>query len=175
MHLSNVQAERLGDTKQPVRLEACNVLLALMQVLRKELVLEKLGKYWSHKNWRVRHGMLQTFAEAVAQFGTGLTSVKDSQYGLLPNVLKLIEDPDRCDRTRERQKRQPQGRDNCCGCLSSFLSSIQRNNVVLISLSCLAAAAAPLAVSALRACARITNNTAARCGTRLPSAWTSCT
>ena len=53
------QVERLGDGRQQVRQAACEVLLQLFSTLRADHVLEKMAKFWTHKNWRVRHGILQ--------------------------------------------------------------------------------------------------------------------
>jgi len=65
-------AERLGDARQQVRQDACVVLLRLLSVLRPDSVIPKLARFWTHRNWKVRHGLLQTMAEAVSKSIPGM-------------------------------------------------------------------------------------------------------
>eukprot|EP00878_Enallax_costatus_P031208 GHUV01034104.1.p1 GENE.GHUV01034104.1~~GHUV01034104.1.p1 ORF type:complete len:529 (+),score=166.68 GHUV01034104.1:627-2213(+) len=87
--------ERLGDNRQEVRQAACNLLLELLQVLRPDVMMEKLSKLWSHKSWKVRHGLLQFVAEAVSTTGeAALVPPRDEDNWVLTYVIKLVGDPE---------------------------------------------------------------------------------
>jgi hypothetical protein len=60
------QAERLGDTKQSVRQKSCDVLVQLLHMFKADALQERLTPYWEHKNWRMRHGLLQVGGRARA-------------------------------------------------------------------------------------------------------------
>lgn len=95
-------AERLGDARQQVRQDACVVLLRLLSVLRPDSVIPKLARFWTHRNWKVRHGLLQTVAEAVSKSIPGMippsiakaSSKEQEQVNyIITQVVNLVEDP----------------------------------------------------------------------------------
>lgn len=92
-----VQIERLGDHRQDVRQAACNALLELLQVLRPDALMEKIARYWNHKSWKVRHGLLQFLAEAVCMVGEPVLVAKDEANSVIHQVIRLVEDPERYD------------------------------------------------------------------------------
>jgi hypothetical protein len=65
-------------------------------------MMERLGRFWGHKNWKVRHGLLQFVAEAVATTGEaalvpprqGAQGDADSGW-VLHRVIGLVGDPER--------------------------------------------------------------------------------
>jgi hypothetical protein len=93
--IQHTQAERLSDAKQEVRQAACDLLLDLTRAYRPELVMERLRKCWTHKNWKVRHGVLQFVAEAIVVVGEPVLGSREGPLAVLPHVIKLLEDPDR--------------------------------------------------------------------------------
>lgn len=59
--------------------------------------MEKLGRFWGHKHWKVRHGLLQFVAEAVATSGeTALVPPRDESAWVLHKAIALVGDPERC-------------------------------------------------------------------------------
>ena len=91
-----MQVERLGDARQQVRQEACELLLNIFSNMPPSFVLEKLARFWSHRAWKVRHGMLQTMAEAIASGVPGILGSKDQTEYILTQVVNLVEDPNEC-------------------------------------------------------------------------------
>ena len=89
-----MQVERLGDSRQAVREKALQVLVSVFKVLRPELVFEKLTPYWQHRNWKVKHGLLQAVAEAVSKDGASVLGSKDQNHSVLKQVIKMVEEPD---------------------------------------------------------------------------------
>lgn len=68
----------------------------LYQVLRPDMMMEKLNRFWSHKNWKVRHGLLQFVAEAVSVTGEAALAIpKDDSNWVLHKVIQLVGDPER--------------------------------------------------------------------------------
>jgi hypothetical protein len=67
-------------------------------LLRPELTLDRLGRFWAHKNWKVRHGLLQFVAEAVCTLGEDALAARDPEHTreLVRHVVALAEDPERC-------------------------------------------------------------------------------
>lgn len=66
------------------------------QVLRPDIVMDKLARSWGHKNWKVRHGLLQFVAEAVCSVGEPVLVIpKDDNSWVLHNVIKLVGDSER--------------------------------------------------------------------------------
>ena len=49
-------------------------------------------RFWNHKHWKVRHGVLQTVAEAMTD-GVDLVGTKDQANHIITNVANLVEDP----------------------------------------------------------------------------------
>jgi len=88
-----MQVERLGDTRQPVRQDACELLLSMFSSFGPQFVLEKMTRFWSHRAWKVRHGILQTVAEAIAAETPGILTAKDDNEYLITQVVNLVEDP----------------------------------------------------------------------------------
>jgi hypothetical protein len=67
-----------------------------MQVLRPEVMMDKLQRFWAHKAWKVRHGLLQFVAEAICSAGEAvLTIPKDDSGWVLHKVIQLVGDPER--------------------------------------------------------------------------------
>jgi hypothetical protein len=48
-----LQVERLGDYRHEVRQKACNTMLGLLRVVRPDLLMDKLSRFWDHKHWKV--------------------------------------------------------------------------------------------------------------------------
>ena len=88
-----LQAERLADARQQVRQDACEVLLKLLHALKPEAVIPRLARFWTHRSWKVRHGVLQTLAEAVASGIPMLLNHKDQNNYIITQVVNLVEDP----------------------------------------------------------------------------------
>lgn len=60
-------------------------------------MMEKLSRFWSHKSWKVRHGLLQFVAEAVSTTGeAALAPPRDENSWVLNHVIQLVGDPERC-------------------------------------------------------------------------------
>lgn len=67
-----------------------------MQVLRADIMMDKLNRFWAHKNWKVRHGLLQFVAEAVCSAGEAVLAMpKDNSNWVLHKVIQLVGDPER--------------------------------------------------------------------------------
>lgn len=88
------QVERLGDSRQTVRQQALHVLVCLFQTLRPEFVWDKLAQHWNHKNWKIKHGLLEVTAEAISVLGNMIVPAKDQSNPVLKQVIKLLEDQD---------------------------------------------------------------------------------
>ncbi|KAG2454961.1 hypothetical protein HYH02_000787 [Chlamydomonas schloesseri] len=88
-------AERLGDSRQPVRAQALHVLVALFKALKPDVVLEKLNPLWQHKSWKVKHGLLEVIAE-VASTGDVSTFIsgRDQNNAVLKQIVRMMEEPD---------------------------------------------------------------------------------
>ncbi|WIA20824.1 hypothetical protein OEZ85_005178 [Tetradesmus obliquus] len=87
--------ERLSDNRQEVRQAACNMLLELLQVLRPDAMMDKLSRFWNHKHWKVRHGLLQFVAEAISCTGEAvLAPPRDESTWVLNKVIQLVGDPE---------------------------------------------------------------------------------
>jgi len=52
-HPPLLQVDRLSDTRQEVRQVACNCMLLLLDVVRPDVLMDKLARFWSHKHWKV--------------------------------------------------------------------------------------------------------------------------
>lgn len=92
------QVERLSDNKQEVRQAACNCMLLLLNVVRPDIIMDKLTRFWGHKHWKVRHGLLQFTAEGVCSKGAAVlvaTRAGDPTSSVVHQVVKLLEDPER--------------------------------------------------------------------------------
>lgn len=58
--------------------------------------MERLGRFWNHKHWKVRHGLLQLVAEAVSTMGEAvLVPPRDEGNWVLNRVIQLVGDPER--------------------------------------------------------------------------------
>lgn len=87
------QVERLGDSRQPIRQQALHVLVSMFSSLRADFVWDKLSQHWPHKNWKVRHGLLEVLAEANIKLGTGALLTKDQGASpMVKQVIKLLDD-----------------------------------------------------------------------------------
>ncbi|KAK9807883.1 hypothetical protein WJX72_012183 [[Myrmecia] bisecta] len=84
--------EKLGDMKQAVRITAGQALLGLLSTLGAAVVLERARAAWAHKNWRVRHGMVQSVTEALVQLGAGLLAQRERDELVLQPVVTLLDD-----------------------------------------------------------------------------------
>lgn len=82
----------MGDAKREVRLAALPVLVALADVFRPTFILEAMAKYWGDKNWRLKHGLLQTTAELLCVMGPAVAAAKGVETLLHKPVFALIED-----------------------------------------------------------------------------------
>jgi hypothetical protein len=88
-----LQVERLGDARQIVRQEACGLLLTMLSAgLPTALILEKTARFWSHRAWKVRHGLLQTVAEAVSMDLPGLLDTPEQTTYIITCAVNLLED-----------------------------------------------------------------------------------
>jgi hypothetical protein len=85
-----MQVERLGDARQQVRQEACELLLTMFSTLPAEYMLERLSRFWTHRAWKVRHGILQTVAEAISSGMPGIFASKTQTTYLITQVSKAI-------------------------------------------------------------------------------------
>jgi hypothetical protein len=81
-----MQVERLGDARQQVRQEACELLLNMFSSLSAEYVLERLSRFWTHRAWKVRHGILQTVAEAISSGTPSIFASKSQTTYLITQV-----------------------------------------------------------------------------------------
>ena len=94
-----LQVERLGDTRQQVRQDACELLLTMFNNMPAGFVMEKMSRFWNHRAWKVRHGVLQTIAEAVAADTPGILASKEQNEYIITQVVNLVEDPNECVRS----------------------------------------------------------------------------
>ncbi|XP_059626127.1 CLIP-associated protein-like isoform X2 [Cornus florida] len=84
-------ADRLGDTKQPVRDAARRLLLTLMEVSSPTIIVERAGSYaWTHKSWRVREEFARTVTSAIGLFASTELPL---QRAILPPTLQMLNDP----------------------------------------------------------------------------------
>lgn len=68
----------------------------MLQVLRADIMLEKLNRFWGHKNWKVRHGLLQFVAEAISTTGEPALAIpRDDSNWVLHKVIQLVGDQER--------------------------------------------------------------------------------
>eukprot|EP00051_Salpingoeca_urceolata_P009215 m.112616 g.112616 ORF g.112616 m.112616 type:complete len:386 (+) comp16189_c0_seq6:328-1485(+) len=83
--------ERLGDGKEQIRNTSLEVLIALMgKVASPKAVFEHLGDAgFKHKNWHVRHMVLECFQQALSTFGPSGLGVSKC----VPTICKLTADP----------------------------------------------------------------------------------
>ncbi|EFJ48812.1 CLIP-associating protein [Volvox carteri f. nagariensis] len=87
-------AERLGDSRQPVREQALHLLTSLFKALKPELVLEKLAHLWQHKSWKVKQGLLEVIAEVVSTAGASFLGGRDQNNAVLKQIVRMMEEPD---------------------------------------------------------------------------------
>jgi hypothetical protein len=87
-----LQADKLADTNQLVRQSACNVLLALAAAFSADAVRERMSRWFGHKSWRARHGVVQLFAETVERHGYERT---EANINYVESALRLLEDSDK--------------------------------------------------------------------------------
>ena len=66
------------------------MLLRLLEQLGADAVVPRLSRFWSHRSWKVRHGVLQTTAEAISNAIPGLLNHRDQ---ITTHVINLLEDP----------------------------------------------------------------------------------
>lgn len=88
-----LQVERLGDTRQQVRQDACELLLSMFTCMGPQYILQKMARFWNHRAWKVRHGVLQTVAEAIAAETPGIMKNKEQNEYIITQVVNLMEDP----------------------------------------------------------------------------------
>ncbi|XP_054724791.1 CLIP-associating protein 1-like [Uloborus diversus] len=82
--------DRLGDSKDQVRLQAKGLMLKLMNpVSSPQHVFEKLSIAFNHKNFRVREEVMVLLQQTLDKFGS--TSLTISR--LMPALVKLLGDP----------------------------------------------------------------------------------
>lgn len=87
------QVERLGDSRNPVRQQALHVLVSMFRSLRADFMWDKLSQHWSHKHWKVRHGLLEVVAEVAATLGAGALPAKDQGASpMVKQVVKMLDD-----------------------------------------------------------------------------------
>jgi hypothetical protein len=80
----------------PAVLTSARVLLLPVQVLRPDAMMDKLSRFWNHKHWKVRHGLLQFAAEAISCTGEAvLAPPRDESSWVLNKVIQLVGDPER--------------------------------------------------------------------------------
>lgn len=84
--------ERMSDSKREVRLAALPLLVTMAEVFKPQFVLEAATKYWSDKNWRMKHGLLQTVAELLCVMGPACMAVRGVEQLLHRPIFKLMED-----------------------------------------------------------------------------------
>jgi hypothetical protein len=70
--------------------------------MRPDVMNDRLARFWAHKHWKVRHGMLQFMAEAVCMLGDAALATRDDARGVLTQIVRLVEDPERCARPVSR-------------------------------------------------------------------------
>ena len=59
--------------------------------------MDRLARFWAHKHWKVRHGLLQFVAEMVCMLGEQAVAAREPHdpKAVLNQVLRLVEDPER--------------------------------------------------------------------------------
>lgn len=83
-------ADRLGDSKDQVRLQAKYLILKLMDpVSSPQHIFEKLATALNHKNWRVREEVMMLLQQTLDQFGASSLTISK----LMPMLVKLLGDP----------------------------------------------------------------------------------
>ncbi|KXZ51447.1 CLASP protein [Gonium pectorale] len=87
-------AERLGDSRQPVRAQALDVLVSLFKTVKPELVLDKLSPFWHHKSWKVKHGLLEVVAEVVSTTGASFLRGRDQNNAVLKQIVCMMDEPE---------------------------------------------------------------------------------
>lgn len=87
-----LQVERLGDAHQAVRLEASGLLLSMMSHLPLGTLMEKMSRGYSHRAWKVKHGVLQTLAEAISTNILDLRSHSNLKDHIITSAVNLLED-----------------------------------------------------------------------------------
>ncbi|GLC37256.1 hypothetical protein PLESTB_001143100 [Pleodorina starrii] len=87
-------AERLGDSRQPVREQALHLLTALFKTLKPELVLDRLAPLWQHKSWKVKQGLLEVLAEVVSTSGASFLGGRDQNNAVLKQIVRMMEEPE---------------------------------------------------------------------------------
>jgi hypothetical protein len=65
-------------------------LLKLLAALGADSVVPRMSRFWTHRNWKVRHGVLQTFAQAIEN---GIPKLMNHQELIITQVINLVEDP----------------------------------------------------------------------------------
>lgn len=91
-----LQVERLGDARQQVRQDACSLLLVILSTYPANQIMERMQRFWSHQAWKVRHGILQTLAEAIAVQTPGLMDSPDVSNHVITSAVNLLEDKKEC-------------------------------------------------------------------------------
>ncbi|KFM57692.1 hypothetical protein X975_09905, partial [Stegodyphus mimosarum] len=82
--------DRLGDSKDQVRLQAKGLMLKLMSpVSSPQHIFDKLSIAFNHKNFRVREEVMVLLQQTLDKFGS--TSLTISR--LMPALVKLLSDP----------------------------------------------------------------------------------
>jgi hypothetical protein len=80
------------------------------QVMRPEVMNDRLSRFWGHKHWKVRHGLLQFMAESVCMLGEAALAARDgadSRSAVLGQIIRLVEDPERWGAGLRRCARAP--------------------------------------------------------------------
>ncbi|XP_041372233.1 CLIP-associating protein 1-like isoform X7 [Gigantopelta aegis] len=81
--------DRLGDTKDQVRNQAQSLLLKLMlPATSPQYVFDRMTMAFSHKQWRVREGILVCLQNTINRYGARCLSL----HKLTPNICNLLDD-----------------------------------------------------------------------------------
>ncbi|KAJ9519960.1 hypothetical protein QJQ45_014686 [Haematococcus lacustris] len=91
--------ERLGESRQAVRGSAFNLLLDMFNCIKPAYMLEKIARYWTHRAWKVRHGIIQTITQLVVDNNTPLLGTPEQSEYIINQVVNLVEDPESNVRT----------------------------------------------------------------------------
>ncbi|GFH07829.1 uncharacterized protein HaLaN_02689 [Haematococcus lacustris] len=62
-------------------------------------MLEKIARYWTHRAWKVRHGIIQTITQLVVDNNTPLLGTPEQSEYIINQVVNLVEDPESNVRT----------------------------------------------------------------------------
>ncbi|CAL1297608.1 unnamed protein product [Larinioides sclopetarius] len=82
--------DRLGDSKDQVRLQAKQLMLKLMNpVSSPQYIFDKLNIAFCHKNFRVREEVMVLLQQTLDQFGSSSLTISR----LMPSLVKLLADP----------------------------------------------------------------------------------